>query len=87
MKDVSVDMRRAGRANLWLSLLITSGVLLVVAANAHLIYIASVSQPPCVAHLRQGEGSGQLGLFSAADSSCSSTPRARAGAHPEGSEP
>ena len=25
-------------------------------ANSHLVYMAVVSQPECVAHLRQGEG-------------------------------
>jgi hypothetical protein len=42
-------------------------------ANAHLVYMAVVSQPDCVAHIRQGEGASKDGKFSAARSSC--TPR------------
>ena len=55
---------------LWLAIgLAAAGVL---AANAHLVYVATSSQPACVAHVRQGEGSAEHGLFSAAQSSCSS---------------
>lgn len=53
-------------------LLLVAAIAVVVAANAHLIYVASMSQPPCVAHLKQGEGDAARGLFSAAQSSCSS---------------
>ena len=49
---------------------IGSGLLLVMIANAHLVYMAVVSQPECVAHLRQGEGAPGQGKFSAASSSC-----------------
>ena len=59
------------RAILWLA--IGAGLLLVLIANSHLVYLAVVSQPDCVAHLRQGEGSAKDGKFSAARSSC--TPR------------
>jgi hypothetical protein len=79
MSDLSPNLRRSGRATLWLRLLIASGLCLVVAANAHLVYVASISQPDCVSHLRQGEGSGQSGLFSAAQSSCSSPLASRPG--------
>jgi hypothetical protein len=41
----------------------------VVAANAHLVFVAVASQPDCVAHIRQGEGAASR--FSAAQSSCS----------------
>ena len=44
--------------------------LLVVAANAHLVFMAFVSQPDCVAHLRRGAVTGDSGTFSAASSSC-----------------
>lgn len=54
---------------LWL--LLVAAIAAVLAANAHLIYVATMSQPPCVAHLRQGEGDAARGLFSAAQSSCS----------------
>ncbi len=45
-----------------------AGIALLLAANAHLVYVAMISQPECVAHTRQGEGDGQH--FSAAKSSC-----------------
>ncbi|WP_108522764.1 hypothetical protein [Bradyrhizobium algeriense] len=59
------------RAILWLA--IGAGLLLMLIANSHLVYMAVVSQPDCVAHVRQGEGSAKDGKFSAARSSC--TPR------------
>jgi hypothetical protein len=52
---------------------IGAGLLLLLVANSHLVYMAVVSQPECVAHLRQGEGDPGHGKFSAARSSC--TPR------------
>ena len=52
---------------------IGAGLLLVLIANSHLVYVAIVSQPECVAHLRQGERDPKQGKFSAARSSC--TPR------------
>ena len=54
---------------LWLW--IAFAVAVVLAANAHLIYVAISSQPACIAHVRQGEGSADRGRFSAAESSCS----------------
>ena len=59
------------RAILWLA--VGAGLLLVLIANSHLVYMAVVSQPECVTHVRQGEGSAKDGRFSAARSSC--TPR------------
>lgn len=56
---------------LWLA--VGAGLLLVLIANSHLVYMAVVSQPDCVTHVRQGEGSAKDGRFSAARSSC--TPR------------
>jgi hypothetical protein len=52
---------------------IGAGLLLVLIANSHLVYVAIMSQPECVAHVRPGEGSAKDGKFSAARSSC--TPR------------
>ena len=46
-------------------------VAVILAANAHLVYVATTSQPACVAHVRQGEGGAERGPFSAAQSSCS----------------
>ena len=59
------------RAVVWLA--VGAGLLLLLIANSHLVYMAFVSQPECVAHVRQGEGSAKDGKFSAARSSC--TPR------------
>jgi hypothetical protein len=59
------------RTILWLA--VGAGLLLVLIANSHLVYMAAMSQPDCVAHVRQGEGSAKDGRFSAARSSC--TPR------------
>ena len=47
------------------------GLIMLAAANAHLLYVAVSSQPDCVGHLRHGEGNGSTS-FSAATSSCSS---------------
>ena len=49
-------------------LLILTGILLVVGANAHLLYAALDSQPDCVAHVKVGHG--QAGAFGAAKSAC-----------------
>jgi len=49
---------------------IAAGLLLLLIANSHLVYMAITSQPECVAHLRQGEGDPKQGKFSAARSSC-----------------
>lgn len=52
-------------------LLVMCGVLVVVsvilAANAHLIYVAFSSQPDCVSHL---QGQGAPGTYRAAKSAC-----------------
>jgi len=53
---------------LWVLLAVAAAVF--IAANAHLIYVATMSQPACVTHLKQGEGDAARGLFSAAQSSC-----------------
>jgi len=58
------------KALLWT--LIGAGLLLVAAANAHLVYVAATSQPDCVTHLRAGDAARTPGQFSAARSACSS---------------
>lgn len=52
-------------------LLIGFGVILFVAANAHLLYVAMTSQPDCVDHVRGGQANDRSAGFSAAKSSCS----------------
>jgi hypothetical protein len=59
------------RAIVWAA--VGAGLLLVLIANSHLVYMAVMSQPDCVDHMRQGEGASKDGKFSAARSSC--TPR------------
>lgn len=49
--------------------LIAAALALVILANVHLVYVATQSQPDCVAHLKPGAG-GESGTFSAANSSC-----------------
>jgi len=54
-------------------LLVALAVAVVLAANAHLVYVATMSEPACVDHRRPGEAKAEGGQFSAAQSSCSST--------------
>jgi hypothetical protein len=72
MSSAGAATRRV-KAKLLLWVMIGAGVLLVLIANSHLVYMAIMSQPECVAHVRQGEGALKEGKFSAARSSC--TPR------------
>jgi hypothetical protein len=46
-----------------------AALLIVLLANAHLVYVALQSQPECVAHLKPGSG-GESGAYSAARSAC-----------------
>lgn len=55
----------------FVKLLIGFGVLLLIAANAHLLYVAMTSQPDCVDHVRGGQANDPRTGFSAAKSSCS----------------
>ena len=59
----------SSRAMAWL--IVGAGLLLVIGANAHLVYVAVTSQPDCVVHVRPGDSDAQGGSFSAAQSSCS----------------
>ncbi len=65
----NATLTRRGRISVWL--LVIAGLLLVIGANWHLVYVAVTSQPDCVAHVRPGAGDGARGSFSAAKSSCS----------------
>lgn len=55
------------KVTIWL--LVGCGLLFLAAANGHLVYVAVTSQPECVSHIQQGQGSGER--FSAAKSACS----------------
>ena len=61
--------RTAGGRRRWASawLLVPTGLLLVAAANAHLVYVAVTSQPDCVPHLKEA---GAAGNYRAAKSAC-----------------
>lgn len=52
--------------------LVLAGVALAVIllANAHLVYVASTSQPDCVAHRIGDTAQKEAGTFGAAKSSC-----------------
>jgi len=60
-------MQKRGGA-IWL--LVGLALLLLVAANGHLVYVAMTSQPDCVAHVRPGQSNVAHERFSAARSSC-----------------
>jgi hypothetical protein len=60
---------RGRKAVLWLS--IGTGLLVLAAANGHLVYVAMRSQPDCVVHVRAGDAVKARGQFSAAQSACS----------------
>jgi uncharacterized membrane protein len=70
------ETRPRAMIRLWLLLAITAAI--VLAANVHLLYVATTSQPACVTHLKQGEGDSARGLLSAAESSCSPAASVRA---------
>jgi hypothetical protein len=57
------------KATIWF--VIGLGLLLLAAANGHLVYVAMSSQPGCVDHLRQGDPGGDQNQFRAAKSACS----------------
>jgi hypothetical protein len=65
----SPSKRRASR--MAVGLVVAGLVVLLLAANAHLVFVSVTSQPDCVAHLRQGEAA-QAGSFRAATSACAS---------------
>ncbi|MCC8935660.1 hypothetical protein H8A99_03900 [Bradyrhizobium sp. Arg68] len=72
MNEIAIDSRKRKSA-IWLWLLVASGLIALLAANAHLLYVASTSQPACVGHFRQGDPGEGAGLYRAAKSSCSPT--------------
>ena len=68
MSHVLIMRMQKRKGAIWL--LVGLALLLLVAANGHLIYVAMTSQPDCVAHVRLGEGNAAHERFSAARSSC-----------------
>ena len=62
------DRAPRAKARLVVGLIVSAVVLLLVLANAHLVYVATTSQPECIPHLKtSGETSG---AFRAAKSAC-----------------
>jgi hypothetical protein len=55
---------------LLLAALIGVAVLVVIGANAHLVYVSTTSQPACVTHVKNGGGVVAPGVYSAANSAC-----------------
>jgi len=62
------DLRRWTRPRFLVILAIVAGLLILVGANAHLLYVAVTSQPDCVSHSRTAGDT--EGTFRAARSSC-----------------
>ena len=66
MNGETVATRRfSTKALIWAA--ICSGLLLVLMANAHLVYVAVESEPGCVPHATEAGGPG---TFQAAKSAC-----------------
>ncbi|PSH61981.1 hypothetical protein CU102_26190 [Phyllobacterium brassicacearum] len=56
------------RPRFLVALVVASAAAVVVLANAHLVYVAFLSQPDCVGHMK--DASHQPGTYRAANSSC-----------------
>lgn len=48
--------RRGGRGRVVLIAVVAAGLAGLIAANAHLVYLALTSQPECVPHIKDGSG-------------------------------
>ncbi|WP_291308860.1 MULTISPECIES: hypothetical protein [unclassified Devosia] len=55
------------RRRLWIALAVATGIIGVLGANAHMVYVAFVSQPDCVEH---GKSLGRDGTYRAAKPAC-----------------
>jgi len=66
---MSVLPIRRVRTRTVVGLSLLAAVLVLAGANAHLVYVAVMSQPDCVDHVR--EGNAAKGSFRAAKSACS----------------
>lgn len=64
-------MSNAPTARQTIGVIAAGAVLMVLAANAHLVYVAMTSQPDCVPHVRQADAGQAGGSYRAAKSSCS----------------
>jgi hypothetical protein len=81
----TTDLNKRAWTPAWVWLLLALVAAVFLAANGHLIYVATTSQPSCVEHLRQGQMQGQgspdQGRFAAAQSSCSPLSAERTGSN------
>ncbi|ODT12518.1 MAG: hypothetical protein ABS57_21745 [Mesorhizobium sp. SCN 65-12] len=69
MTDATGGTMPARRSRRWIALaLVAATIAVFIGANAHLIYVAFVSQPDCVPHLK--EAGREDGAFRAADAAC-----------------
>lgn len=50
--------------------LATTALAIILLANAHLVYVATMSQPKCVPHAKADGGKPMVGVFGAAKPSC-----------------
>jgi hypothetical protein len=79
----TTDLGKRARTPSWVWLLLMAVAAIFLAANAHLIYVATTSQPACVEHFRhsqmQGQGVAEHGQLAAAQSSCSPLSTERTG--------
>jgi hypothetical protein len=73
---LTTGLSRRARTRIWLLAALALAVAVVLGANAHLVYVATMSEPACVDHLRPGQANAERGQFSAAQSSCSSPAQA-----------
>jgi hypothetical protein len=69
--NVALSARRHRLNRAAVTLIVAGLLLLLAAANFHLVYVAVSSQPGCVPHLTQGGARVPDGSFSAATSACS----------------
>lgn len=67
MKPDAAPRNAWARTVVWLMVL--AGILIVLLANAHMMYVAAASQSACIEHLVGGDPA-EPGRFSAAHSAC-----------------
>lgn len=70
-ETIAEPAKKKRKAAIWLA--IGLGLLLIVAANGHLVYVAISTQPDCVDHVHPGNlnKDGDRTQFRAAKSACS----------------
>lgn len=64
----ALAQKARGRQVVIIGLAVVAGLLLVVIANSHLVYMAVTSEPDCVPHLKAPDAAS--GSFRAAKSAC-----------------